>query len=103
MLPEILNKNQTLCDAALTQLRVKAGYRIWPAHGNGTPLRIATSQTLEEKYNAYRRSKFLGTAKRMIVAELETGERYQALADRPQQLLEILNSATNEVSNDTGR
>ena len=95
MLPELIGHSQNTCDTAMTHLR-KAGIKISPSKGPGSPLQIATTQTAEARYIDWRRSRFLGTAKRMIVHEYEIGEQHLELSNKPVELLEILNNAANE-------
>lgn len=94
MLPSLLNATQECVDMALTSLR-KAGFRIFPVRGPGTPLRIASSRTESEKYIMWRRRRYLPTTIRMIAAEHEIGEEYRGLATRSSELLEAINNTTS--------
>lgn len=99
---DILQKSEGTVNMALTSLR-KVGYRIWPSKGPGTPLKIANSQLDAAKFINWRRGRFLGTAKRMIVAEFELGQEYRELAESPKNLLLALNKAKNEISDSSDK
>ena len=97
MLPELLGASQPSINMALVGLR-KAGIRIWPSKGPGTPLKIAVNELDHTKYVMWRRQKYLPTFKRMVITEKEIGEKYYRLAERPLELLnEINNNTENEV------
>ena len=97
MLPELLGAPQPSINMALVGLR-KAGIRIWPSKGPGTPLKIAVNELDHTKYVMWRRQKYLPTFKRMVITEKEIGEKYYRLAERPLELLnEINNNTENEV------
>lgn len=65
-LKELLNKPSTDVDNALGELR-KAGIKIWPSKGVGSPLKIAMTQVDHAKYIAWRRLRYLPTVKRMVI------------------------------------
>jgi hypothetical protein len=93
---EPYSRQAIVVDMALTELR-KAGYRIFPLRGPGTPLRIANTAVESEKYINHRRKIFLPTITGMIISEHEIGQQYKELKDKPAELNKILNNATDEV------
>jgi len=96
MLPTLLGKAEGLVNSALVGLR-KQGYKIYPIRGQGTPLRIAETETENEKYIAWIRGRRLGSAKQMIKTEFLIGnDLYPKLKDKPQELMLMLNDASNE-------
>ena len=95
MLPELLGCSQPTADNTVKNLR-KLGFSIYPSKGPGTPLCIADTLTRKVKYLNWRSHLYLNTAKRMIVDEVEAGEQYRELADRPSKLLKELNETPNE-------
>ena len=87
--------NNNPVDVALTKLR-KAGYKIYPSGGYNSPLRVVTSESMANKYIAWRHKKYLPTARRMIMAELELGDEYKGLEGKYKDTLKFLNN-TDEI------
>lgn len=92
---EILGVSPIHISMVMADLR-KAGIRIFPSKGPGTPLKIVTSQRDAEKYLDWRDNRFLGTARQMVATAAEFGEEYKELATRQTVLLKTLNHATSE-------
>lgn len=94
MLPTLMNAQLICVDRALTRLR-KIGIKIWAVNGPGTPLKIVNSQTDMVKYNVSRRAKYLPTAHRMYIVEMEAGEQYKELAGSSDDLIKKLTTTTD--------
>lgn len=91
MLPDLLGKSLQNCDSAMIRLR-KQGYKIWPSKGLGSVLRIATNQAQLERFNNYRRQKYVPTVNRMIISEIEAAEQFPELSSKPAELLKLIKS-----------
>ena len=95
ILQDLIGTKEGCIDQAIRNMK-KLGIRIFPIKGPGTPLRIARGPFDTAKSIEWERGRHLGTIKRMIISEQEAGEQYAQLANKPVELLGIINSTTKE-------